>query len=178
LGNWEAYSKIREVKKGMKMTHLISVFIKALKVIISRLNRERIQFSKEYVNKTLMMEDGKKFQVIRDLRVDSINNQAEPVALFTVRFKFSGLPLAINKRLSMIPAPFLMANMGFREKVWCVGKDGYFQGIYQWASKESAESYPDSLIFKIMTRRSAKGTLSYKVIPDTVLSTYIEKLIK
>ena len=160
------------------MTQQKSAFIKSLKVIISRLNRGRIHFSKEYAGKILMMEDGRKFQIIRDLRVDSINNQEEPVALFIVRFSFSGLPLFINKRLSMIPAPFLMANMGFREKIWAVSKDGYFQGIYQWASKESAESYSDSYIFKVMTKRSAKGTLSYEVIPDTVLSMYIEKLIK
>ena len=124
------------------------------------------------------MEDGKKFKVIRDLRVDLMQSSENSVAVFKVIFKFSGLPLAFNKRLSIIPAPFLMAKLGFLEKIWTVSEDGYFQGIYQWTSKEFAETYPDSFIFKLMTKRSAEGTLSYEVIPDTMLSNYVNKLIK
>jgi hypothetical protein len=124
------------------------------------------------------MEDGKKFQVIRDLKVDPKQKSDKSVALFKVRFKFSGLPLAVNKRLSIFPAPFLMAKPGFRQKIWTVSEDGYFQGIYQWASKEFAETYPQSFIFKIMTKRSAEDTLSYEVIPDTVLSEYIKNLVQ
>ena len=124
------------------------------------------------------MKDGKRFQVIRDLRVDPKLRLEKSVAVFKVRFKFSGLPLAVNKRLSMFPALFLMAKPGFRQKIWSVTEDGYFQGIYQWATKESAETYPDSFIFKLMTRRSKEGTLSYEIISDTILSRYIQKLIK
>lgn len=124
------------------------------------------------------MEDGKKFQVIRDLRVDPKVELENTAAVFKVRFKFSGLPLAVNKRLSAFPAPFLMAKPGFRQKIWTVSEDGYFQDIYQWASKEVAETYPDSFIFKLMTKRSAEGTLSYEVIPDTVLPHYVKKLIQ
>ena len=122
------------------------------------------------------MGDGQEFQVIRHLKVDPKKGQEKSVAVFKVRFKFSGLPLCVNKRLSMIPAPFLMAKPGFREKVWSVSEDGYFQGIYQWASQEFAETYPHSFIFKMMTKRSAEGTLSKEIIPDTLLSEYVEGL--
>lgn len=82
-----------------------------------------------------------------------------------------------NKRLSMIPAPFLMGMKGFREKYWTFNEDtDYFQGIYQWESKEIAENYPGSFIFKLMTKRAASGTLSYEIIPDMVLSKYIREL--
>jgi hypothetical protein len=124
------------------------------------------------------MEHGKKFQVIRDLKVDQKQSLEKSVAVFKVSFKFSGLPLGVNKRLSMIPAPFLMAKPGFYEKIWTVNEEGYFQGIYQWASKEYAESYPQSFIFKLMTKRAREGTLSYEVIPDMILSQYIKKFIQ
>ena len=123
------------------------------------------------------MEDGKKFQVIRHLKVDPKKVPEKSVAVFKVRFKFSGLSLRVNKRLSMIPTPFLMAKPGFRQKIWTVSEDGYFQGIYQWASKEFAEKYPQSFIFKLMIKRSAEGTLSFEVIPNTLLSEFIESLL-
>jgi len=160
------------------MTQQKFAFLKSLKVLCARLFSGRIHFSKEYTGKILVMVDGKKFQVIRDLKVDPKQSSEKSVVVFMVRFKFSGLPLAVNKRLSMFPAPFLMAKPGFREKIWTVSDDGYFQGIYQWASKECAETYPDSFIFKLMTKRSAEGTLSYEVISDTLLSHFIEKFIK
>ena len=123
------------------------------------------------------MEDGKKFQIIRDLKVDFKHNREKSVAVFKVRFKFSGLPLGVNKRLSMVPAPFLIAKPGFLQKIWSVSEDGHFQGIYQWASKEFAEKYPQSFIFKLMIKRSAEGTLSFDVIPHTLLCDYVESLL-
>lgn len=123
------------------------------------------------------MEDGREFQVIRHLEVDPKKGPEKSVAVFKVRFKFSGLPLRVNIRLSLIPAPFLMTKPGFRQKIWTVTEDGYFQGIYQWASEEFAETYPDSFIFKLMTKRSAEGTLSSEVIPDTLLSEFVENYL-
>lgn len=124
------------------------------------------------------MEDGQEFHVIRNLKVDPKEDPEKSVAVFKVRFKFSGLSLRINKRLSMIPAPFLIAKPGFRRKIWIVTEDGHFQGLYQWASEEFAEKYPQSFIFKMVTKRSAKGTLMYEIIPDTLLSEYIENLVQ
>ena len=151
-------------------------FFILLKVLLTRLFSGRVHFSKKYVGKLISMEDGMKFQVIRDLKVDSKQSSEKSVAVFIVRFKFSGLPLGLNKLLSMFPAPFLMAKPGFRQKIWTINEDGYFQGIYEWASVEYAKTYPLSFIFKLMAKRSAEGTLSYEVIPDTHLADYIEHL--
>ena len=123
------------------------------------------------------MGDGQQFQVIRHLKVDPKKGQEKSVAVFKVRFKFSGLSLRVNKRLSLIPAPFLMSKPGFRQKIWTVTEGGYFQGIYEWASEEFAEKYPKSFIFKLMTKRSAEGTLFFEVIPYTFLSEYVESLL-
>lgn len=77
----------------------------------------------------------------------------------------------------MVPAPFLIARPGFLQKIWSVSEDGYFQGIYQWASEDFAEKYPQSFIFRMMTRRSAENTLSFEVIPHMILSEYVESLL-
>jgi len=152
--------------------------LKSMKVLISRIFQGSIHFPKDYSGQTFIMEDGKKFKVIRDLRVDPKISLENSAAIFKVRFKFSGLPLAVNKRLSMIPAPFLMAKSDFYEKIWTISDDGCFQGIYQWSSKDTAENYTNSFIYKLMTKRSTKGTLAYEVIPNTILSAYVQKLIR
>jgi len=148
-----------------------------MKVLFARLFKRRVHFSKRYIGKNLLMEDGQEFQVIRHLKIDPKKSPEKSAAVFKVRFKFSGLSLRVNKRLSMIPVPFLIAKPGFHQKIWTVTEDGYFQGIYEWASKEFAEKYPQSFIFKLMTKRSAEGTLFYEVIPDTFLSEFVESLL-
>lgn len=137
-----------------------------------------VHFPNEHIGEILLMKDGQKYTVFRRLQVHRDNNETVNPAVFTVRFKFSGLEPAANKRLSMIPAPFLMGMKDFREKYWTFDETtGFFQGIYQWESIESAEDYPNSFIFGLMTKRSAPGTLSYEVMPNTRLSEYIEKLL-
>ncbi len=137
----------------------------------------RVQFPQAHVGENLKMEDKKKFTVLRRLKVEGENDSAKTCAVFKVRFKFKSLALKTNKQLSMIPAPFLMGMEGFREKYWTFDEQsGYFQGIYQWESKEIAEKYPESFIFKLMTKRAAPGTLSYEIIPNTDLSQYIKEL--
>ena len=140
-------------------------FFKCVKILFTRLLSGHVHFSKKLVGKVLSMGDGKKFQVIRYLKVDAKTQSSKSTAVFILQFKFSGLPLAVNKILSMFPAPFLIAKTDFLEKIWTVSEESYFQGIYQWSSEESAKKYPESFIFKIMSKRSAAGTLSYKIIP-------------
>jgi hypothetical protein len=88
------------------------------------------------------------------------------------------MTLKTNKRLSIIPAPFLINMKGFREKIWTFNEEtGLFQGIYQWESKELAEKYPDSFVFNLMTKRAAPETVSYKIIENTLLADYIKSLM-
>ena len=102
--------------------------------------------------------------------------KVDDYAVFKVRFQFKSFGPSINKRLSMIPTPFLIGMKGFREKYWTIDEtSGFFQGIYQWESKTLAEKYPSSFIFMLMTNRSVEGTLSYEILPARDLSKYIEK---
>lgn len=144
--------------------------------IIDGLLRGRIHFPKKYVGRVLTMEDGQEYTVFRHLMI-SPKKQTDPkMTVFRVRFEFANLSPRINRRLSMIPAPFLIARPGFRQKIWTMNENGHFQGIYQWESNEFAEEYSGSFIFKVMTKRSAPDSLSYEIIPNTCLSEYVRKL--
>jgi len=149
----------------------------SIATVINNLFRGRVHFPKEYVGKIFTMEDGREFTAFRHLIVDPKKESNTPLAVFKVRFKFAKFSLRVNKRLSLFPTPFLIAQPGFRQKIWTINDNGFFQGIYQWETKEFAESYPQSFIFKMMTKRSSAGTLSFEVIPDTLLSNYVESLL-
>ncbi|HEX2965480.1 MAG TPA: hypothetical protein VHO84_06825 [Syntrophorhabdaceae bacterium] len=155
---------------------LLILVILFAKTFIVNVFSGQVDFPEERIGQTLIMEDGKKFVVFRRLQISRTNNTADEYAVFKVRFQFKSFGPSINKRLSMIPTPFLINMKGFREKYWTIDEtSGFFQGIYQWESKALAEKYPGSFIFKLMTSRSAEGTLSYEIIPGRDLTKYIEE---
>jgi len=166
------------------LTSLLTVLLMALLVIartaIGNIFYGRVQFPEEHLGGVLKVEDGQEFTVFRRLKIAIKGHDPREFAVFRVRFKFKSLEPGANKWLSMIPAPFLIGMKGFCEKYWTIDENtDFFQGIYQWESKETAEKYPDSFIFKLMTKRSIPGTLGYEVLPNTKLSDYIAgRLIK
>ena len=171
----------------MKLKTAILVFISLLllscailaRTTLSNLLTGQVHFSDEYIGQMLTMDDSMKFTVFRDLRVGEKVDDKEKPAVFVVRFKFRNLGIEANKRLSLIPAPFLMGMEGFREKVWTVNEESMtFQGIYQWSSKEDAERYPESYIFGRMTKRAAPGTVKYEIIPEMDMPRYIKSHIE
>jgi hypothetical protein len=177
-GKWGMFKK----KKAVILLSILIVifgflFVCANTFVVNILSG-KVSFPDENVGKTLTMEDGEKFVILRRLKVSDKDEGIDGAAVFKVRFKFKGLELETNKKLSMIPAPFLMGMKGFHEKYWTFNENtGYFQGIYQWETKKIAESYPDSFIYGLMTKRAKKGTLSYEIMPGTDLSEYINKLL-
>jgi len=105
----------------------------------------RVQFPDKQIGQVLIMEDGMEFEIFRDLKIRKKTGSNPKMAVFVVRFQFDGLETSTNKRLSIIPAPFLMGMKGFRQKYWMYDEStGFFQGIYQWESKEYAARYPES----------------------------------
>jgi hypothetical protein len=137
----------------------------------------RVHCPEEYVGSNLTMEDSTKFTVLRRIQVDGKNTNSDKLAVFIVRFKFKNFKFETNKSLSIIPAPFLINMKGFLEKIWTFNEDtDFFQGIYQWESKEIAERYPKSFVFNLMTKRAAPGTISYKIIENTELTEYLKNL--
>jgi hypothetical protein len=137
----------------------------------------RIHFPEENIGSLLTLDDGQTFTVFRRLKVEEKTRSNNAQAVFFVRFKFNRFDIKINKVLSMIPAFFLIGMDGFREKYWAVDENtNSFFGIYQWATEDLAENYPESFIFGMLTKRSASNTLSYRILPNTSLSQFIQKL--
>lgn len=166
----------------MKLTGGIVSFIAILLIScviiwrspIGNLLKGHVHFPDENVGDVLKMKDGGNFTVFRRLKVDGEYEDHDNIAVFKVRFKFKSLSTQANKRLSIIPVPFLIGMKGFREKIWTINEStNDFQGIYQWSSKEMAARYPETFIFKLMTKRAAPGTVSYEIIPNTDLTYYV-----
>lgn len=141
---------------------------------IGNLMSGKVSFPDEYVGDVIKMKDENNYTIFRRLKVDGKNENPDNLTVFQVRFKFRNLSSKANKRLSIIPALFLIGMGGFREKFWAINENSKdFQGIYQWSSHEAAERYPETFIFKLMTMRAAPDSISYKILPKTDVSEYI-----
>jgi hypothetical protein len=127
--------------------------------------RGRVTFSRSAVGAIVPGED-EDFVVFRKMRLDPVEHQPEePGAIFTVRFHFANLSTAVNKRLSLIPAPFIAAQPGFRSKTWMLGsRSGMFQGLYEWDTVADAEAYWTSFPMRMMRRRARRETVSHEIV--------------
>ena len=144
---------------------------------IGNVLRGRIHFSKEYLGKTLRMDDGQTFTIFRHVTLDfNKNNSEDTPAVFIVRFKFAKLSQQANRITSLIPIPLIAGFPGFRDKVWMVNEEtGYWQGVYQWESEKAIEDYQQSFVLGIMNKRAIQESLSYTILPNTRLSEYMRK---
>ena len=104
--------------KTSKIVFSIAIVLLITVLIIGRstignLVGGNVHFPEEYVNDVLTMEDGQRFTVFRRLTVDGNEDSQATPAVFKVRFRFKNLSIEANKRLSIIPAPFLMGMKAF-----------------------------------------------------------------
>jgi hypothetical protein len=128
--------------------------------------RGRVRFSKEAIGEVFPGAD-EEFVVFRKLIADPSEGEANPPgAQFTVRFRFARLSAKANERLSLIPAPFIAAQPGFRSKAWMTGREtGMFQGVYEFDSVPDAEAYWDSFPLRLMKRRAVPESLWHEIKP-------------
>lgn len=126
--------------------------------------RGRVHFSKSHGGTSV--QEKEEFIVFRKVVVDPDANQLQkPKAQFRVYFRFVRFSFKINKILSLIPIPFIIAQPGFRSKTWLTGIDtGTFQGLYEWDSVDDAKHYWNSFPLKLMKRRAIPDTLKYEII--------------
>jgi hypothetical protein len=81
-----------------------------------------------------------------------------------VRFHFARGSAKINKRLSLIPIPFILGVPGFRSKLWMLDREtGCFQGVYEWDTVAAAEAYMRSFAIRLMRQRAMPGSLSHEI---------------
>jgi hypothetical protein len=139
--------------------------------------RRKIHFPQERIGLVITMEEGQEFTVFREVYVDGELSGDRP-AVFRVRFLLAGMKAEDNLKFSWIPVPFFVGLSGFRAKLWTFNyQNHYFQGIYQWDSREYAEKYAKSFAYQFMAWRSEEGSVSFQIIPDCTMEEYL-KLLK
>lgn len=127
--------------------------------------RGRVHFRKEQNGDSLYEDE--EFVIFRKVVVDPDVDQTpqKPMAIFKVYFHFARFSSEVNKLLSLIPIPFIIAQPGFRSKTWLTGKDtGIFQGLYEWDTVDDAKHYWNSFPLKLMKNRAIPDTLKYEII--------------
>ena len=136
------------------------LFLRAIKIWLSG----RVHFPKDQNGVTLNEQED--FVIFRKVVVDPFKIQPEkPGAIFKVYFRFARFPMSVNRILSLIPIPFIIAQPGFRSKTWSFGKEtATFHGLYEWDTVEDAEHYWNSLPLKLMKGRSIPDSLRYEII--------------
>jgi len=124
----------------------------------------RVHFPKKRLGEVIHGKED--FIIFRHAVLDPDANQPEkPAARLAVRFQFRRFSLKTNRKLSLIPIPFIIAQPGFRSKIWMSGKEtGEFQGLYEWDTIEDAEKYRFSFPMKLMNKRAVPESLTYEIM--------------
>ena len=125
----------------------------------------RIHFKKDEIGR-IVKEPDEDFVVFRKVVLDPFSKQSEkPRAILKVQFHFAKYSTTVNKKLSFLPIPLIVAQPGFRSKTWMLGQEtGKFQGFYEWDKIEDAENYWHSFPMKLMKNRARTNSLSYKIL--------------
>lgn len=138
--------------------------ISSLLVTIAYALTGRIRFPRHRIGESMRMGDGRAFTIFRQVIVGRPGHEAEPRAVFRVRFHVANMSPAQNKLFSLIPIPFITGLPGFRSKLWMLDDEtGDFQGLYEWDTVQDAERYAHSFALRFMVRRSTPGSISYEV---------------
>jgi hypothetical protein len=123
----------------------------------------RLHFDKDVIGQILSEDDD--YEVFRKIVLDAPEQETRnPEAILRVTFNFRGLRSSTNKKLSLLPIPFIVAQKGFRSKTWMIGrKTGRFQGLYEWDTAEDAREYWNSFPMKMMKRRAVSSSLQHEI---------------
>lgn len=153
---------------------LICLLISVFYLIVGRLRLKR-----QHVISTIKMDDNSAFQIFRYISRKNIDiNQNHTV--FIVRFKFSHLSYKANKLTSLIPMLLIAGFPGFQKKIYSVNQqNGYWQGMYQWATFGCLEEHKKSLVFRVMNKRAIPESISTEHFVNSNLDTFVkDRLIK
>jgi hypothetical protein len=81
----------------------------------------RVHFPQDLIG--TIINENEDFVVFRKVVLDPPGQQPMmPRAIFKVYFHFARFSLDVNKKLSLIPIPFIIAQPGFISKTWLFGK--------------------------------------------------------
>ena len=145
-------------------------------VSLLRLLSGLVHYPKDRVGETLTMENGEKHTMFREMKVTSSRSvPADCMTVLKVRFKFARFSQAVNRRLSLIPIPVIIGMPGFRQKTWTFCEEsGYSLGIYQFESMEQAEQYRNSIIMRVLGKRSVPGSTTHEFYSGMLIEKYLK----
>jgi hypothetical protein len=130
--------------------------------------------SREFVNRETRSGDAQVFTIFRQIKKGKTGSSEDNI-IFVVRFKFAHLSHRANKLASIIPMLLIAGFPGFVQKLYAVNKEnGYWQGMYEWRSAKHLEAYKLSFVFRMMNKRSLKGTVQSRTISNSHLSDLID----
>lgn len=146
-----------------------------LVVSILRLLTGKLKISRQYIGSTITVDDGQRFTIFRHVTIHPLTEN-KAVITFIVRFKFARLSYKANKLASIIPMLLITGFPGFEKKMYAVNKDtGFWQGMYQWKSREHLQDYENSFVYRMMNKRAIKDSISVVVTEDITLANYLKK---
>ena len=144
-----------------------------LGISLVRLILRKIRFSKKHLGKKVVMLDGQAYTIFRHVQRHPAS-ESDASSIFVVRFKFSRLSPPANKIASIIPMLIITGYPGFHIKMYGVNKEnGFWQGMYQWESKQALNEYTQSLVYRIMNKRAIQSSISSFTLKGERLIDYI-----
>jgi hypothetical protein len=147
----------------------VCLWITSYRVIIGKL-----RLSEQFMGRKIKMQDGQVFTIFRHITRYPVPQSSTPT-VFMVSFKFASLSHNANKIASILPMLLITGFPGFVTKMYGVNEsNGYWQGMYQWQSKQVLEAYQKSFVFRMMNKRALNGTLSFLEIENQTLVDYIQ----
>lgn len=121
------------------------------------------------LNNSIIKENNADFLIFRKVVINKKEGQAlNKSVTLKVFFHFKRFSFKINRVLSLIPIPLILAQPGFKSKTWMTGiETNIFYGLYEWENLENAERYLDSLPLRLMKKRAIPETLKFTIIENT-----------
>jgi len=142
---------------------------------IQRLLFGRLKISKQDIGTLVKLNNGQQFSVFRHITTYPLKESNTSI-VFIVRFKFARLSHKANKLASIIPMLLITGFPGFDTKMYAVNfENGYWQGMYQWRSKEHLQEYKKSFVYYMMNKRAISESLSSMDLESQKLLGYIEQ---
>ena len=145
-----------------------------LSISIVRLLFRKLTYSKEFITSIVKMKNSDEYKIFRHVEISDKKNIDSSV-VFIVRFKFANFSQKINVFISQFPMLLITGFPGFIAKVYAVNeKNGYWQGMYQWESKQAVAEYKKSFVLKMMNKRALQNTVQYFEIEKCSIDNFIK----
>lgn len=139
--------------------------------------QSELHLRKARLGERYLVDDNKIYTIFRETYTKTKSGE-HVVLIVGFRLKIIGANRFLHwlfQRCCILTTPFWSGFHGFRIKLWMVeSQTKDYLGIYDWASKDAAQVYADTLI-KILEPLSVKNSVWYQILPDKTFAHYLAK---